>query len=145
MKSISVQYETIDPINLETYSFLIVEDDIFYFEIMKHLLSDTKVNLYYAETGRRAIDIIDKHHIDLVFLDLHLPDMNGFETIIHIRRSNRELPIIAQTAFAFQKDKEMVYTAGFNDLVIKPFSRDHLMNILNTFLKLPQAQVKELA
>jgi CheY-like chemotaxis protein len=138
-----VQHEIIEPINLKAYTFLIVEDDIFCFEMMKHILSDTSANLLYAQTGTQAIDIINNSHIDLVFLDIHLPDMTGFETIVHIRRYNRELPVIAQTAFAFQKDQEMIYTAGFNDLVIKPFSRQHIINILNTFLKLPHVHVKE--
>jgi DNA-binding response OmpR family regulator len=140
MKTNSSKFEIFKLSGLEIFSLLIVEDDIFCFEIMKYYLSETGVNVFYAGTGGEAVEIIEKHHIDLVFLDLHLPDTDGFDLLNKIRPPYSSLPVIAQTSFASHKDKEKINNAGFDNMIIKPFSREQLIAILNTYF-IPMLQV----
>jgi CheY-like chemotaxis protein len=135
MKSVPLQQEIVNSLNLEGHNLLIAEDDIFFYEIMEYILSETKANLFHAATGPKVIEMIQTLQMDFVFLDLHLPELNGMEIIKQIRHFNTDLPVIAQTAFIFHKEKRGIFNAGFNDLMIKPYSKADIFGILNKYLK----------
>jgi signal transduction histidine kinase len=88
-----------------------------------------------AKSGTEAVEICQKtHDIDLVLMDLQMPEMDGFEATKLIKQFNNHVTIIAQTAFAFSSDKEKVLSSGFDDYIAKPIdSKDFLKLIKKHF------------
>ena len=113
---------------------LIVEDDSFSYMMMYHMLEETKALILHADSGSKAVEIFDKYRIDLVFLDIRIPEMDGYQVIQHIHESGKEVPVIAQTANALPEDKKRITEAGFDFHITKPISRDSLFSVLNRFL-----------
>lgn len=114
---------------------LIIEDDPWNSEYLNELLSIVTDNLLMAETGKRAIEIVKEHAVDLVLMDIRLPDISGYEAIKEIRKINPGLRIIAQTAYASIDEKTRAIQAGCIDYISKPIKQDELFEMLNTHLK----------
>jgi CheY-like chemotaxis protein len=91
-----------------------------------------------ARSGSEAISIIEQTpDIDVVLLDMQMPEMNGIEATREIRKIRKDLPIIAQTAFIFEDDKDIILEAGCDACLIKPIRKEHLLAVLSGFIKLP--------
>ena len=73
--------------------------------------------------------------INLILMDLKMPVMDGYEATRQIRTLNKNIPIIAQTAYALSGDNEKAMNAGCNDYVTKPINKSLLMNKIKAFLK----------
>ncbi len=123
-------------LNHKTLNFktLIVEDDenseMYLREIIKSLCKE----IFIAKTGIEAIEICRKNpDIDLVLMDIQLPDTNGYEATRQIREFNKNVVIIAQTAFAMNKDKEKAIKAGCNDYISKPTKKDELSALIRKY------------
>ncbi len=116
-------------------TILVVEDDevnTFYF---KEVLSDIKAKVYYAVDGQMANRLFKKYpNIDLVLLDIRLPDINGFDLCRQFKKSRPDLLVIAQTAFASDADKKKSITAGCDDFIAKPIKKAVLFNTLKKHL-----------
>lgn len=84
--------------------------------------------------GLEAVDALEKIPFDLVFMDCHMPEMDGYEATKRIRESratlNRNVPIVAMTANAMKGDKEKCQEAGMNDYISKPFKVAHLLSVI---------------
>ncbi len=119
--------------NLENYNLLIAEDDIFSFQMMKHMLSSTKANILHADTGPSTVEIVKNNNIDFLFLDIRLPELNGYQVIKQIRQFNESLPVVAQTANALPEDRQKIINAGFSAHISKPFSQEDLIYVINKF------------
>ncbi len=91
--------------------------------MMFHMLSDTKASILHADTGFKAIEMINDNVIDFVFLDIRLPGMDGYQVLTHIRSIKKDLPVIAQTANALPEDIEKIKRAGFNHLLLNQKKR----------------------
>jgi PAS domain S-box-containing protein len=113
---------------------LIVEDDSFSYMMMYHMMEGTRALILHADTGRKAIEIFERYKIDMVFLDIRLPELDGYQVIKHIRYVNKKIPVIAQTANAMPTDRRKITEAGFNLHITKPISSDSLYTVLNKFL-----------
>jgi CheY-like chemotaxis protein len=113
---------------------LIVEDDSFSYMMMYHMMEETKALILHADSGSKAIEIFDKYKTDMVFLDIRIPELDGYQVIQHIHESNIDVPVIAQTANALPEDRRKIAEAGFNYHITKPISRDSLYSVLNKFL-----------
>ncbi len=115
--------------------FLLVEDDIVSQEFMNELLEPTDVELSIAGSWEEAKE---KHNVfadfDLILMDIRLPGVSGFDAIREIRKYNKHLPIIAQTAFAMQDDGKKCLQAGADDYIAKPIDKNHLLTILRNVL-----------
>jgi len=123
-------------LNHKTLNFktLIVEDDenseMYLREIIKSLCKE----IFIAKTGIEAIEICRKNpDIDLVLMDIQLPDTNGYEATRQIREFNKNVVIIAQTAFAMNKDREKAIKAGCNDYISKPTKKDELSALIRKY------------
>ena len=117
------------------YTALIVEDDLINFKVIEAMLRKTHVNIIHADTGFKAIEKINLNkHIDIVLMDVHLPEMNGIEATSRILEINPALPIIAQTANAFSDDKDKCIEAGCVDYISKPIIMDALFGKMAKFL-----------
>jgi len=117
------------------HTILIVEDDTFNIALFIELLHDTKIEYQIATTGKKASLLFNSNmNIDLVLMDIKLPDISGFELTTEFKKIRPEIPIIAQTAFAADADKRRAIEAGCDDFITKPIKRDALLAILNKYL-----------
>jgi len=66
---------------------------------------------------------------------MQMPEMNGIEAAGEIKRIRPDLPVIAQTAFVFEDDKDIILEAGCDACLIKPIRKDHLLTVMSSFLK----------
>jgi PAS domain S-box-containing protein len=115
---------------------LLVDDNKDVLIYLNRILVDTGVDIITARSGIEAIELIKNNpDIDVVLLDMQMPEMNGIETAAEIKRIRPELPIIAQTAFIFEDDKDIILEAGCDACLIKPIRKDHLLTVMSSFLK----------
>ncbi|MBU8891919.1 MAG: response regulator [Bacteroidales bacterium] len=128
----------IDKINLIDWSnkkILIVEDDIYSLEYLSEVLSETKVNIEVAKTGKEALlKAKENNDLDLILMDIQLPIMSGDKVTTLIREFNKDIPIIAQTAHAMVNDKENYIKAGCTDYISKPIGVNELFSILCKYI-----------
>ncbi len=98
------------------------------------------VDILEATTGCAALSIVQSQHVDIVLMDVQMPEMDGLEATRNIRNLKDEkyknIPIIALTAGALNEEKEKVMNAGMNDFLTKPINTSHLKNVLEKYLKL---------
>ena len=88
-------------------------------------------NIFKATTGEEAVEICRANpDLDLVFMDIKMPQMNGYEATALIRQFNKDVIIIAQTAYALIGDKEKAINAGCNDYVTKPLSKAVIQGLI---------------
>ncbi|HZH71836.1 MAG TPA: ATP-binding protein [Mariniphaga sp.] len=121
--------------DLSNKVILIVEDDSFSYMMMYHMLEESKAIILHADTGRKAIEIFEKYNVDLVFLDIRLPELDGYQVLKYMRQLNKNIPVVAQTANALPEDKIKIRNAGFNSYITKPISRNNLLTILYKFFQ----------
>jgi len=119
--------------NWQNKVFLIAEDDTFSYKLLEGFLKKTNAEILHAEDGKQAVEICrENSKIDLILMDVQMPDMNGIEATKLIKEFRKDLPVIAQTANAIAEEKQKCYEAGCNDFVTKP------INISELFVKIDQ-------
>ncbi len=112
-------------------TILIAEDDDFNYMLLEVLVEKTHASVLRACNGQEAVEIFDSHPgIDLVFMDIKMPVMNGYEAIALIRKRNSNIPIIAQSAFAMAEEKQFAINAGCNYYITKPINHQELYDTL---------------
>lgn len=122
--------------NWENKIILIAEDMEMNFVLLKKTLEQSKANILRAKNGKEMVDIIKSNqHVDIVLLDMGMPVMDGYEATKLLRSEGFDVPIIAQTAFALDNERERVLEAGCNDYVEKPIKKDVLFEKINKFIK----------
>jgi CheY-like chemotaxis protein len=117
---------------------LIVDDDIRNIFALSSVLEWRNMIIHSAETGRDAIDLLQDHpDIDVVLMDIMMPEMDGYETIRAIRQIPRfrSLPIIAVTAKAMKGDREKCIEAGAWDYLAKPVDSEQMLAVLRAWLQ----------
>ena len=117
---------------------LIVDDDIRNIFALSSVLEEYQMNIISAENGRDAINILkDQQDIDIVLMDIMMPEMDGIATMKEIRKieSCRNLPIVAVTAKAMKGDRERCIEAGAWDYLSKPVERAQLLSVLRAWLR----------
>ncbi len=108
---------------------LIVDDEKTAHQLYKLMLRSEGYRLSHAESGREAVEVFTENpDIGLILMDIKMPDMNGYEATREIRKQNKEVIIIAQTAYALPADKKKAYAAGCNDHLTKPVDRTLLLD-----------------
>ncbi|OFY49467.1 MAG: hypothetical protein A2W85_06400 [Bacteroidetes bacterium GWF2_41_31] len=116
-------------------NILIVEDEMSNFALLEALLSTTGAKIIHVTTGKEAIDYVTNHtDLDMVLMDIKLPDVNGYEVTKKIRILYPELPIIAQTAFVMSGDKEKAFHSGCNAYIPKPIDLNKLLVTMSGLL-----------
>lgn len=118
--------------NWASKTVLVVEDVESNFLYIETVLRQTKAKVLWADNGTKAINYVKSNpSIDIVLMDIQLPDLNGLEATRMIKQMRPELPVIAQTAFALSTDEEMVYEAGCDDYLTKPITKKNFMACLS--------------
>lgn len=112
---------------------LVAEDDEVNFNLINIFLKDQNVKIIWAKTGQEAVDICKSEEaIDLVLMDIRMPVMDGYTATRQVIELRPNLPVIAQTAFA--DEKEMALKSGCIDFIAKPFNKSHLVEIIKKHL-----------
>jgi signal transduction histidine kinase/CheY-like chemotaxis protein len=130
--------------NRTVWTILVAEDNRVNQVLAQRLLEKRGHTVVLAETGKAALEAIDKQTFDLVLMDVQMPDMDGLEATAAIRQqekiSGKHLPIIAMTANAMIGDKEHCLQAGMDSYVAKPLSVNDLFGAIEALLP-PQPAV----
>lgn len=114
---------------------LIVEDDLTSELLLTTFLEKYSKEILKAKNGREAIQICRKNSdIDLILMDIHMAEMDGYETTKKIREFNSDVIIIAETAFALSGDKEKSIDAGCNDYISKPINQEVLIELIKLYI-----------
>ncbi len=106
---------------------LIVDDEVAIRRFLRTSLSAQGFQLLEAEDGRSALDQLRRHHVDLVILDLGLPDLDGAEIIGRMRQSGSTAPILVLSSRSDEQGKVNALDMGADDYVTKPFGMDELL------------------
>ncbi|MBN1651596.1 MAG: PAS domain S-box protein [Bacteroidales bacterium] len=115
---------------------LLVEDDPMSQQLIKHMLSGMYDEIIIANNGIEAFDYAKTiSDFDLILMDMKMPDMDGFEATRLIRQFNKEVIIIAQTAYSMLGDREKTIDAGCNDYISKPINKPDLISLINKHFK----------
>lgn len=119
----------------EGKTILIAEDEEANFLFLKAALSKTKAKILWARNGKEALNIINSNEkVDLILMDIKMPEMNGIEASTKIKQINNNIPIIAQTAYASEEDIEKYVEAGCSDCLPKPFTKEKLLKIISRYI-----------
>jgi signal transduction histidine kinase/CheY-like chemotaxis protein len=113
---------------------LVAEDDEVNFRFIEAVFADTKVKLIHVLDGKQAVDICRKiGKIDLILMDIKMPEKSGYEAIKEIRKFKKDIPIIAQTAYTHAEDRIKCMEVGCNDYISKPIDIELLFSKINKF------------
>jgi len=120
--------------NLPKLKVLVAEDDSASSMLLTLMLGNLDFTIFQASNGQRAVDIILKNpDIDLILMDIKMPELTGLEATEAIRKFNGKVVIIGQSAHALAGDKERAIQAGCNDYITKPISYEVLMSLIRKF------------
>ncbi len=124
-----------DDYNWNNKIILIAEDEQTNFKYLKEVLKKTNANVLWAKNGQEAVDICNStKNIDAVLMDIKMPVLNGYEATAIIKKINKKIPIVAQTAYAMANEREKIYKAGCDDYLTKPIKINTLLSTLNKYL-----------
>lgn len=117
---------------MNNLKILIAEDDDGMMYLLSEIVEEFCIQLFTAINGVEAVEVCRNNpDLDLVLMDIRLPIMDGLEATIEIRKFNKQIPIIAQTAFAFPNELEILLKAGCNDFITKPIDEELLMILID--------------
>ena len=117
---------------------LVVEDDEVNYKFIEAVLQDTSAQVLHARNGIQAVELCKSiNKIDLVLMDIKMPEMDGYEATRLIREFNSKVPIIAQTAFVLENELSKCLEVGCNDQITKPIEIKAFFEKIDKFLKEP--------
>lgn len=122
------------PIEVKNLKILVTEDDNISRILILKVLEEFSSEILTARTGLEAVEICRNNpDIDLILMDMQMPLMNGYEATKEIRKFNKEVIILAQTAFALEGDKSKTIDAGCNGYISKPIKKQELSVLLQKY------------
>ena len=118
-------------------TILVIEDNQLNLKLVRDVLQHAGFTVVSAPTGEEGVTIATEEPPDLVLMDLQLPGITGTEALRRLRShpSSRDVPVVAVTAFAMRKDRELADEAGFDGFVEKPISTRTLPAQMERFLE----------
>ncbi|MFN7045560.1 MAG: response regulator [Flavobacterium sp.] len=115
---------------------LIAEDDNINFLLIEKIVKSFNFRVIRAKDGAEAVELCKANNeIDLVLMDIKMPNLNGYEAFVEIRKFNKEIPIIAQTSYTFEDELNKIKELGFNDFISKPIEKEKLNNVIKLYMK----------
>ena len=136
---INIEHEVLTPIEenqTKKLKILIAEDDESSSQLISIVARRLGGEIINVQTGTAAVRAcFDIPGIDLILMDIQMPEMDGYEATQQIRQFNKDVIIIAQTAYALSGDKEKAIAAGCNDYVSKPIKSENLLNLIKKHIK----------
>lgn len=114
---------------------LVVEDEEDNYTFIEAILHDSQAQLIHANNGKQAVELCKSiSKIDLVLMDIKMPQKSGYEATREIKSIRPELPIIAQTAFSMKEDRDKCMEAGCSNYITKPFDVDIFIKMIDQYL-----------
>ncbi len=118
---------------------LVAEDDNINFILIEKLLKMHGFKIIRAKDGAEAVQLCKENkEIDLIFMDIKMPNLNGYEAFQKIREFNTEIPIIAQTSYSFSEEIDRIKEIGFNDYLSKPLDKVKIATLLKKYFEQPE-------
>jgi len=115
----------------EKVNILIAEDDEDSYLFLSTILKNDNNNIIHSKTGPHALELfIQNPKIDIIFMDIQLPGMNGYDVTKNIREISKDVIIIAQTAYAQSSDREKALAIGCNEYISKPYKREAIRKLV---------------
>jgi len=115
-------------------NILIVEDDESSAMLEDEIVKEYSQHIYHVSTGLDAVEACQKYpDLDLILMDIQMPVMTGIEATKQIRKFNKDIIIIAQTAFVFSGDRERALAIGCNDYISKPIDHTYLIELIQQY------------
>ena len=132
------------PEELQNSTVLVVDDNVQNLELITAYLEDIDCRILSAEGGQEAMDIIASQAVDLVLLDVMMPQISGFEVCKQIKNSpeTAHIPVIMVTALSEMGDIERAIDSGTDDFLSKPVNKWELLTRVKTMLKLKHLEDK---
>ncbi len=121
-------------VETEKATILIAEDTDSNFDLLNAILG-RKYRLVRAKDGMEAVTMYDEVNPDLILMDIKMPNLDGLEATRIIRQLSAEVPIIAQSAYAYEHDRNAAEEAGCNDFISKPIAQEKLKEKIKKWLK----------
>lgn len=113
---------------------LIAEDDQISYLFIRQILNQPEITVLRAKSGLESIELLKSDpQIDLVLMDIKMPELDGIEATKQIRKFNPQVPIIVQTAYSSSEDKERALEAGCNDYINKPIDKERLLQLIRKY------------
>jgi PAS domain S-box-containing protein len=132
MDAVSAEHKEVE---IKKLKILIVEDDEISYSLLSRTIQKISKEVLHAMTGVEAVEACRNNpDLDLVLMDIRMPQMNGLEATHQIRRFNKDVIIIAQTAYAFDSDSEKAIEAGCNDYISKPINKTLLYEAIKKYI-----------
>ncbi|MCX6153159.1 MAG: PAS domain S-box protein [Candidatus Kapabacteria bacterium] len=123
-------------LNQSQLKILIVDDDHTSYLYMRSVLKKNNYFVLYADNGKLCLEILKENpDIALILMDIKMPIMDGFTATKEIKLFRPDIPIIAQTAYAFTEEKKNILTAGCDDYISKPYEKAVLLNLIEKYLQ----------
>ena len=120
------------------FTLLVIEDDDTSFRLIKAALRAFEMTILHADNGADGIRLFSEKTPDLVLCDLQLPEMDGFEVIEQTIKINKDIPVIAQTAYTMANEKEKCIESGFSDFLSKPINIMQLRSTVKKYFAPPE-------
>lgn len=119
-------------------SILVAEDNLINQFMLSKILKDWKVNVDIVSNGLKALDKLAENNYDIILMDTHMPEMNGYQTAKKIRldfdEPKRSVPIISLSAASFEHEQQEAIASGMNDVLGKPFQPDELQRMIHKLI-----------
>lgn len=113
---------------------VVAEDDNISYLFIKQILNNPEIEVIRATSGKECVEILrNKQGVDLVLMDIKMPEMNGIEATKAIREFNKAVPIIIQTAYTSSRDKDEALEGGGNDYITKPIDKNRLLHLIQKY------------
>lgn len=120
------------------FSIMVVEDNSNVRKLMEAVLIENRYTPVLAKDGLEALEILDKQHIDLIVLDIMMPNMDGYELTKALRESRYNLPILMVTAKDTPSDKKKGFITGTDDYMVKPVDEEEMILRIAALLRRSQ-------
>ena len=119
-------------------NILVVEDDKHTRKLLETILKREGYSVLKAEDGIKAMEVLDNHHIDLIILDIMMPNMDGYEFAQELRDADCMIPILMATAKQLQEDKRRGFIVGTDDYMTKPIDTEEMLLRIKALLRRSQ-------
>lgn len=120
------------------FNILVVDDDKNTRLFMRAVLEAEHYTVYTAESGKKALDIMENEHIDLVIPDIMMPEMDGYELTKALRSVNNNLPILMISAKQLPADRKKGFLVGIDDYMTKPIDTEEMILRIKALLRRSQ-------
>ena len=122
---------------------LVVEDNPMNQDMIKAFFKEINHDILVANNGVEGVKMTRQYKPDLIFMDIHMPGIDGYEAMHRIREKDKSTPIVAFSADAFKEQQEKAMAAGFSSYITKPIQLDILIKCLNEFLGTKESDIPD--